>query len=138
MKLKRLKEWLKRKVKKYKKDDIQTAVTGSRAVEIDEINPFEEKEREQMIETLMNKIMDIDFFKETFEQLASQPITMLTPYEGNNAFYLFSPTLQTHHMVRAPTEAVPIEESNGKETLCLIHNVPYLVPDEYLKTVGYN
>ena len=63
---------------------------------------------------------------------------MLLPYNGKDSFYLYSPTLQSFNYIKAPIEAVVIEESNGRETMCLIHNVPYMVPDKYLKDVGYN
>ena len=79
---------------------------------------------------------------ETFLEMVSLPCHFSLE-ESNiasekNAFYFFSPTLQTFRLVRAPIEAIVIEESREGETLCMIHNVPYLVPDKYLKNVGYN
>jgi len=127
-------------VKKSKKDNIEQKSDESKSVEIEEIDPFEElekEEREKVIADLMDQILSSDIFHETFDKL-SKPITMLLPFEGKNQFYFFSPTLQIFRMVRAPTEAIVIEESKGGETLCLIHDVPYMVPDKYLKNVGYN
>ncbi len=126
---------MKRKVKKSKKDIVKTPLSGSDSAPDEELT---EEERENMVDEIMSKIMDISFFQETFEKLAAQPITMLLPYEGNDTFYLFNPTLQSFKLIKAPTEAVVVGESNGRETLCLIHNVPYMVPDKYLKNVGYN
>ena len=82
--------------------------------------------------------MDTAFFQDTFERLAAEPITMLIPIKEKDSFYLFSPQTQSFNLIKAPTEVVVMEESNGRETLCLIHNVPYMVPDAYLKNVGYN
>jgi len=124
-------------VKKFKKHNIKNILSGSEGVEIDEIDPHDEEERERIVADLMDQILSSDLFQETFEQL-SKPITMLLPYNGKNSFYLYSPTLQSFNYIKAPTEAVIIEESNGSETMCLIHNVPYMVPDKYLKDVGYN
>ena len=124
-------------MKKSKKDIIKTPLSGSEGVDIEEIDPFEEAEREIVVADLMEQILSSELFKDTFEKL-SQPITMLLPYEGRDNFYLYSPTLQSFKLVKAPTEAIVIEESNGKETMCIIHNVPYMVPDKYLKNVGYN
>jgi hypothetical protein len=134
---KKLKKWWQKKVKKSKKDNTKDETIESKSVEIDEIDPLEETEREKVVADLMDQILSSDLFQETFERL-SKPITMLLPHEGKNAFYFFSPTLQTFRLVRAPTEVTVIEESKGGETLCIIHNVPYLVPDKYLKNVGYN
>lgn len=124
-------------MKKFKKHNIKNILSGSEGVEIDEIDPLDEEERERLVADLMDQILSSDLFQETFEQL-SKPITMLLPYNGKNSFYLYSPTLQSFNYIKAPTEAVIIEESNGSETMCLIHNVPYMVPDKYLKDVGYN
>ncbi len=124
-------------MKKFKKHNIKNILSGSEGVEIDEIDPHDEEERERIVADLMDQILSSDLFQETFEQL-SKPITMLLPYNGKNSFYLYSPTLQSFNYIKAPTEAVIIEESNGSETMCLIHNVPYMVPDKYLKDVGYN
>ena len=135
MKWKKLKGWLKRKVKKSKKKIIKTTLSGSESISDEQLT---DEDRRNIIEDAMFKIMDAPFFQETFEKLAAQPITMLLPYNGNNTFYLFNPTLQSFKLIKAPTEAVVIEESNGRETLCLIHNKTYMVPDKYLKNVGYN
>ena len=124
-------------MKKSKKDIIETPLSGSEGVEIKEIEPFDEAERESVVADLMEQILSSEFFKDTFEKL-SQPITMLLPYEGKDTFFLYSPTLQSFKLIKAPTEAIVVEESNGKETMCIIHNVPYMVPDKYLKNVGYN
>ena len=120
---------------KLKKDTIETPLSGSASAEGEELT---EEERENMVEEIMSKIMDVPFFQETFEKLAEQPITMLLPFEGRDSFYLYNPTLQSFRMIKAPVEAFVIEESNGRETLCLIHNKTYMVPDKYLKNVGYN
>jgi len=136
MKLKKLKEWLKKKVKKFKKDKKPLEEHESQSVDVDE--ELTQEEKEKMIEEIMDKLMNASVFQETFEKLAAQPITMLLPFEGKDSFYLFSPVTQSFRLIKAPTEATVIEESNGRETLCLIHNVAYLVPDKYLKNVGYN
>ena len=122
-------------MKKLKKDIVETSLSGSDITSGEELT---EEERESMVEEIMTKLMDAPLFQETFEKLAAQPITMLLPYKGNDTFYLFNPTLQNFKLIKAPTEAVVIEESNGRETLCLIHNKTYMVPDKYLKNVGYN
>ena len=122
-------------MKKSKKDIVETSLSGSDITSGEELT---EEERESMVEEIMTKLMDAPLFQETFEKLAAQPITMLLPYEGNDTFYLFNPTLQSFKLIKAPTEAVVIEESNGRETLCIIHNKTYMVPDKYLKNVGYN
>ena len=124
-------------MKKFKKYNIKNILSGSEGVELNEAKPFDEAERERAISELMDQILSSDLFQETFEKL-SKTITMLLPYNGKDSFYLYSPTLQSFNYIKAPIEAVVIEESNGRETMCLIHNVPYMVPDKYLKDVGYN
>jgi hypothetical protein len=138
MKWKKLKGWLKRKVKKLKKDDIETPLSGSDSTELYADEELTEEERSNMVDEIMSRIMDVPFFQETFEKLADKPITMLLPFEGRDSFYLYNPTLQSFKMIKAPVEAVVVEESNGRERLCLIHNKTYMVPDKYLKNVGYN
>ena len=135
---KKLKEWWKKKVKKSKKETIKTVVTGSKGVEIEEINPSETPEASQLVEALMEKLMESQFLREELEEIASKPITMLLPQGDKKRFFLFSPVLNMYRDVGAPIEVTVVEESNGKETLCIINNVPYLVPDHYLKEVGYN
>ena len=125
-------------MKKSKKDIIEPPVTGSESNELYSDEELTEEEREDMVAEIMTKLMDAPIFQETFKRLASQPITMLLPYEGKDTFYLYNPTLQSFKLIKAPTEAVVMEESNGRETLCLIHNKTYMVPDKYLKNVGYN
>jgi hypothetical protein len=137
MKLKKLKDWWKQKVKKSKKDNIKTILSGSDPSKID-VDMLDEKRTDNLIESLMDRIMSSEFFHDTFEKLANQEITMLVPYEGRDTFYLFSPITQSFRMITAPTEAIVLEESRGDETLCLIHDVPYSVPNKYLKNVGYN
>ena len=95
------------------------------------------EERTKSVSEIMEDILGSGIFQETFESLC-QPITMLLPHEGKESFYLYSPTQQSFRLIKAPTEAIVIEESNGRETMCLIHNIPFMVPDEYLKNVGYN
>jgi hypothetical protein len=138
MKWKKLKEWWQKKVKKSKKNIIETPISGSESNELFPDEELTDEERESMVEEIMEKLMNASFFQETFEKLAAQPITMLLPYEDRDSFYLFSPTTQSFRFIKAPTEAIVIEASNGRETLCLIHDVPYMVPDKYLKNVGYN
>ncbi len=125
-------------MKKSKKDIIEMPLSGSDSTAVSLEEELTGEERENMIENIMDQLLGSSFFQETFEKLASQPITMLLPYEGRNVFYLYSPTLQCFKSIKAPTEAIVIEDSNGRETMCLIHNVPYMVPDKYLKNVGYN
>ena len=86
----------------------------------------------------MEQLFDSQFLNNELEELALIPITMLLPQGDKERFFLFSPILNMYKYVVAPVEAIVVEESNGKETLCIIHNVPYLVPDKYLKNVGYN
>ena len=38
----------------------------------------------------------------------------------------------------AKGHTIVVEKSNGRETLCLINNIPYMVPDKHLKEVGFN
>ena len=82
--------------------------------------------------------MESQLLTQELEELASKPITMLLPQGDKKRFFLFSPVLNMYRDVGAPVEVTVMEESNGKETLCVINNVPYLVPDKYLKNVGYN
>lgn len=125
-------------MKKSKKDIIETPTPESESNELYSEEELTEEERETMIEEIMTKIMDAPIFQKTFEKLADQPITMLLPYKGEDTFYLYNPIVQSFSLIKAPIEAVVVEESNGRETLCLIHNKTYLVPDKYLKNVGYN
>ena len=120
-------------MKKSKKDIIEKPEDDTA-----ENEELDKAERESMIDAIMEHILSESVFKETFEKMAAQPITMLLPHKGRNSFYLYSPITQSFRFVKAPTEATVIEASNGKETMCLIHNVPYMVPDKYLKNVGYN
>ena len=126
MKWKKLKDWWKKKVKKFKKDNIKSPVTGSKAVEIEELNPSNDETTQKLVEVLMDKLMDTKLFEDEL------------PQGDKKRFFLFSPALNMYRDVGSPVEATVIEESNGRQTLCIINNVPYLVPDEYLKNVGYN
>jgi hypothetical protein len=137
-KWKKLKDWWKKKVKKFKKEGVKTFVSGSKTVEVKEVDFETEPETTELVEALMEKLMETQFFKNELEELASKPITMLLPQGDKKRFFLFSPVLNIYRGVGAPVEANVIEESNGMETLCMINNVLYLVPDKYLKEVGYN
>ena len=77
-------------------------------------------------------------FEDELRDLGSKPITMLLPIGEKKTFFLFSPVLQAYRSVSAPIEAKVVEESNGQETLCIINNIMFLVPDDYLVNVGYN
>jgi hypothetical protein len=138
MKLKKLKEWWRQKVKKSQKDDINTSVSGSVDIDLNETNAFEESATQSLLDTLMQKIMDTQMFEDELRDLGSKPITMLLPIGEKKTFFLFSPVLQTYRSVNAPIEAKVVEESNGRETLCIINNIMFLVPDDYLVNVGYN
>ena len=130
-------------MKKSKKDNIKNVVTGSKSVEYDEhsitaTHEIETHESHALVESLMEQLFDSQFLNNELEELALIPITMLLPQGDKERFFLFSPILNMYKYVVTPVEAIVVEESNGKETLCIIHNVPYLVPDKYLKNVGYN
>ena len=124
-------------MKKFKKNNIRNSISGSKGVDIEEIDPSS-AETDKLIETLMQTLMGSQMFEEELKALADKPITMLLPQGDKKRFFLFSPVLNMYRDVGAPVEVTVMEESNGKETLCLINNVPYLVPNEYLKNVGYN
>ena len=124
-------------MKKFKKNNIRNSISGSKGVDIEEIDASS-AETDKLIETLMQTLMGSQMFEEELKALADKPITMLLPQGDKKRFFLFSPVLNMYRDVGAPVEVTVMEESNGKETLCLINNVPYLVPNEYLKNVGYN
>ena len=122
---------------KKSQKDIQTPVTGSNSAEID--NESDSKEgAESLLDVLMDRLMETQMFEDELVALSEKPITMLMPRGDKKRFFLFSPVLNIYRDVGSPTEAIIIEESNGKETLCIINNIPFLVPDEYLINVGYN
>ncbi len=125
-------------MKKSQKDDINTSVSGSVDIDLNETNAFEESATQSLLDTLMQKIMDTQMFEDELRDLGSKPITMLLPIGEKKTFFLFSPVLQTYRSVNAPIEAKVVEESNGRETLCIINNIMFLVPDDYLVNVGYN
>ena len=125
-------------MKKFQKDDINTSVSGSVDIDLNETNAFEESATQSLLDTLMQKIMDTQMFEDELRDLGSKPITMLLPIGEKKTFFLFSPVLQAYRSVSAPIEAKVVEESNGQETLCIINNIMFLVPDDYLVNVGYN
>jgi len=124
-------------VKKSQKDKLETLLTGSISTETEDFLPTEE-ETNALIEGLMEKLLGSKWFEEELIEISKKPITMLLPQGQKKRFMLYSPVLGMYRDVGAPIEAIVIEESNGRETLCTINNVPYLVPDEYLVNVGYN
>lgn len=124
-------------MKKFQKD-IQSHVTGSESSNADEISDLDDAETNALLESLMQKLMDAQFFEEELISLAEKPITMLLPQGDRKRFYLFCPTLNMYRDVVAPVEAVVIDKTGEDETLCIINNVTYVVPNKYLTEVGYN
>ena len=126
-------------MKKSLKGTINTPVTGSANLENTEtINLDLEDNSQNLIETLVEKLLASQWIEEELIQLADKPITMLIPNNGSKRVFLFSPALSCYRDVAAPVEAIVVEKSNGRETLCLINNIPYMVPDKHLKEVGFN
>ena len=124
-------------MKKYPTKDISMQVTGSSDIEEKAVSD-DLSVTNDLVETLMEKLLESSLIEEELIKIADKPITMLLPIDEKKTFFLFSPALQSFRSVRAPVEAIIIEESNGRETLCIINNIPFMVPDAYLTNVGYN
>ena len=126
-------------MKKSQKETIDTPVSGSVSYDKKEPTSLDlEGNNQNLLEALVEKLLASQWIEEELIQLADKPITMLIPSNSSKRVFLFSPALGCYRDVAAPVEAMVIEESNGKETLCLINNIPYMVPDKYLKEVGFN
>ena len=125
-------------MKKYQKETIDLIVTGSNTVDVEETMENKDINVEEEVARLMEKLLSNQVFEEELAALSKDPITMLMPVGEQKRFFLFSPVLNIYRGVSAPAEVTIMEESNGKETLGIIHNVVYLIPDRYLKEVGYN
>ena len=123
-------------MKKYQKETLNLPITGSDISDVE--NTMKDVDVEKEINNLMEKLLNTQLFEDELIELSKNPITMLLPIGDQKRFFLFSPVLNTYRSVSAPVEVIVMEKSNGKETLGLINNVVYLIPDHYLKDVGYN
>ena len=123
---------------KKSQKDIQSHVTGSESSNVDELSGLGDAETNELLESLMQKLMATQFFEDELISLAEKPITMLLPQGDRKRFYLFCPTLNMYRDVVAPVEAVVIDKMGEDESICVINNITYVVPNKYLTEVGYN
>jgi len=94
---------------------------------------------EDAVSMLMEALLNTSMFEEELTKMAASPIMMLMPEGENKQFYLFSPSLSTYRFVKAPVEVIPIDGiSDEAETLCLINNIVYSIPNKNIVDVGWN
>ena len=110
---------------------IKTMLSGSKSVESsEEKNAIDE----EMVNSFMNQILDAAWLEEDLKAMHA-PSYHLS--KKNKSYWLMNTTLKSLFNINGGIEIVPIE-AGDPNTLCLIGQSTYSIPNKYIVCSGWN
>ena len=120
------------------KDDflskLKTILSGSSQIKKETVENEKNKNDEELISSFMNQILDSAWVEEDLKAMHA-PSYYLS--KKNKSYLLMNTSIKTLLSVRGGIEIVPIEPGEPN-TVCLIGQTTYSVPNEYIVYSGWN
>ena len=107
---------------------IKSMLSGSAEKEITENNS------EDLVNSFMNQILDAAWLEEDLKAMHSQSYHLS---KKNKSYWLMNTTLKSLYNINGGVEIIPIEAGNPN-TLCLIGQSTYSIPNKYIVCTGWN
>ena len=121
------------------KDDflskLKTILSGSKQISSKEnISEDKQKIEEEAVNNFMNQILDATWIEEDLKAMHAPSYHLSTK---NKSYWLMNTTAKTLFNVTSGIEIVPIENGE-KNSICLIGQCMYSIPNELIICSGWN
>jgi hypothetical protein len=116
---------------------IKTLLTGSLEVKTTETGDIvhdASNTNEELVNSFMNQILESAWVEEDLKAMFA-PCYMLC--DKNKTYWLMNTTLKSLFSIKGGIEITPIE-SGEKNTICLIGQATYSIPNGLIKYAGWN
>ena len=118
------------------KDDflnkLKTIMSGSK--NINNSDASLEPANEELVNSFMNQILDAAWLEEDLKAMHAPSYHLC---KKNNSYWLMNTTLKSLFNIKSGIEIIPIE-AGEPNTLCLIGQATYSIPNKYIICSGWN
>lgn len=116
-------------------DKLKTMLSGSMQLKVkDDLESKKSKTDEELVNSFMDQILDSAWIEEDLKASCA-PSYHLS--KKNKSYWLMNTTLKTLFNVKSGIEIIPIE-SGEKNTVCLIGQSMYSIPNNIIICSGWN
>ena len=120
------------------KDDflnkIKTILSGSSQANKNDLSQENKINDEEMVNNFMNQILDAAWIEEDLKSMHAPSYHLSTK---NKSYWLMNTTIKTLLYVKGGVEIIPIENGNPN-SICLIGQSMYSIPNKYIICSGWN
>ena len=121
------------------KDDflnkIKSILSGSRQISNEkDLNQEKKPIDEELVNSFMNQILDSAWIEEDLKAMHAPSYHLSTK---NKSYWLMNTTLKSLFNIKGGVEIIPIQ-SGEPNTLCLIGQSTYSIPNKYIVCSGWN
>jgi hypothetical protein len=116
---------------------IKTLLTGSLKANTEDGNdivPENEIANEELVNSFMNQILESAWVEEDLKAMFAPCYKLCNK---NKSHWLVNTTLKSLFNIKGGVEIIPIE-SGEKNTICLIGQATYSIPNNLIKYTGWN
>ena len=120
------------------KDDflskLKTILSGSKQIKKEGSDLKTLKNDEELVNSFMNQILDSAWVEDDLKAMHAPSYHLSSK---NKSYWLVNTTLKSLYSIKGGIELIPIE-AGERNTLCLIGQSTYSVPNKYIVCSGWN